>query len=106
MITITTATVAESNGCWARIHDGQNYTGRTLTLMGEQSLPNLEFGQGYDWEGDIDSIEVGPKARLVLYEDENYGDKKRELKANEKVADLHKTIFSEGVESMKLMCAK
>ena len=106
VVTITTVTFAESTGCWARIHDGQNYTGRTLTLMGEQSLPNLEFGVGYDWEGDIDSVEVGPKANLVLYEDESYGDEKRDLKPNERVADVHKSIFSEGIESMKLTCTE
>lgn len=105
VITIMTAKQAEGSGCWAKIYDGENYTGRTMTLAGEQSLPNLEFGEGlFDWEGDIDSIVVGPKATLTLYNDENYADKKRELKANEKVGDLHKTIFSEGVESMKLTC--
>jgi hypothetical protein len=104
VIAVTTVTLAESTGCWARIHDGQNFTGRTLTLMGEQSLPHLEFGVGFDWEGDIDSIVVGPKAKLAVFEDENYGDKKRDLAANERVADLHKTIFSEGVESLKLTC--
>ncbi len=103
-VTVTTITLAESTGCWAKIYDGHNFEGRTLTLVGEQSLPNLEFGVGMDWEGDIDSIEVGPKASLTLFEDERYADKKRDLKPGEKVADLHKNIFSEGVESMKLAC--
>jgi hypothetical protein len=46
----------------------------------------------------------GPKATLVLYEDENYGDKRREVKAGERVSDLHRSIFSEGVESLQLLC--
>ena len=44
--------------------------------MGAQSLPDLEFPAGNDWEGDSDSVEVGPKAKLVLFEDEEFGDKK------------------------------
>jgi hypothetical protein len=59
---------------------------------------------GFDWEGDIDGITVGPNAKLVLYEDENFTDKKRELAANARVPDLHKSIFSEGVESLRLTC--
>lgn len=106
VMTVTTVTFAESTGCWLRIHDGHNFTGRTLTLLGDQSLPNLEFPAGNDWEGDIDSVEVGPKATAVLYQDENYLQKKRELKAGEKVADLHKSIFAEGVESLRLTCAE
>ena len=104
VMTVTTVTVAESTGCWAKIYDGYNFTGRELTLMGDNSVPNLEFPSGDDWEGDIDSVAVGPNARLALYEDENYRDLKRELKAGEKVADLHKTLVTEGVESMKITC--
>jgi hypothetical protein len=104
VVTVTTVTFAESTGCWARIHDGENFSGRTMTLMGSQSLPHLEFGIGSDWEGDIDSIEVGPKAKLVVYDDENFTDDPREIGPNGRVADLHQSLFSEGVESMKLSC--
>ena len=106
VLTVTTVAFAESTGCWVKIYDGHNYSGRTLTLMGAQSLPHLEFGAGFDWEGDIDSIVVGPKAKLTLYEDELYVDRKGELKPNEKVADLHKSIASEGVESLMLSCTE
>ena len=104
VVTVTTVAFAESTGCWARIHDGHNFSGRTLTLMGSQSLPNLEFGVGSDWEGDIDSVEVGPKAKLVLYDDENFTDDPREIGPNGRIADLHQALFAEGVESMKLSC--
>jgi hypothetical protein len=106
VITLTTVTFAESTGCWARIHDGENFTGRTLTLMGAQSLPNLEFGVGSDWEGDIDSVEVGPKGKLVLYDDENFTDDPREIGPNGRIADLHQSLFDEGIESMKLSCTE
>lgn len=106
VMTVTTVTFAESTGCWARIHDGESFTGRTMTLMGAQSLPNLEFGIGSDWEGDIDSIEVGPKAKLTLYDDENFADDPREIGPNGRVADLHESLFDEGIESMKLTCTE
>lgn len=104
VLTVTTVSFAESTGCWVKLYDGENFTGRSLTLMGAQSLPNLEFGIGYDWEGDIDSVLVGPKARLALYDDEDYTDDRRDLAENARVADLHKTLFDEGVESMSLTC--
>jgi hypothetical protein len=106
VVTVMTVALAESTGCWAKVYDGHDFNGRSLMLNGAQSLPHLEFGIGYDWKGSIDSLEVGPKAKLVLYEDENYGDKKRELKAGEKVADLHRSILSEGVESLQLICTQ
>jgi hypothetical protein len=61
VLTVTTLAFAESTGCWAKIHDGENYTGRTLTFMGQQSLPNLEFGIGNDWEGDIEASRWDPR---------------------------------------------
>lgn len=105
VLAVTTIAVAESTGCWAKIHDGEGYTGRTLTLMGKQSLPHLEFGIGSDWEGDIDSVEVGPNATLTMYDDENYADDARELTPNTRVPDLHQALFDEGIESLKLTCS-
>jgi hypothetical protein len=103
-LAVTTIAVAEGTGCWARIHDGESFTGRTLTLVGDQSLANLEFGVGNDWEGDIDSVEVGPKAKLTLYDDENFADDPRHFGPNARIADLHQALFDEGIESMRLAC--
>jgi len=67
--------------------------------------PVVEFGIGSDWEGDIDSVEVGPNATLTMYDDENYADDARELTPNTRVADLHQALFDEGIESLKLTCS-
>lgn len=104
VLALTTVVFAESSGCWARIFDEVNYGGRALTLMGAQALPNLEFGEGNDWEGDIDSVQVGPKARLALFDDEDFTDDKRDLGPNTKVAEVHKSLFDEGIESIRLSC--
>lgn len=104
VVAVTTVAFAESTGCWAKIHDGENFTGRTLTVMGAQALPNLEFGIGADWEGDIDSVEVGPKGKLTLYDDENFADDPRNLGPNARVADIHQALFDEGIESLRLAC--
>lgn len=103
---VTTIAFAESTGCWAKIHDGEDFSGRTLTLMGDQNLRNLEFGIGNDWEGDIDSVEVGPKAKLTLYDDEHFADDPRELGPNARVGDLHEALFDEGIESLRLACTE
>lgn len=104
VLTVTTVAFAESTGCWAKIHDGEDFSGRTLTLMGDQSLPNLEFGVGEDWEGDIDSVEVGPNAKLTLYDDANFADDPRNFGPNARIGDLHKAMFDEGIESLRLAC--
>jgi len=104
VVAVTTIALAEGTGCWAKIHDGENFSGRTLTLVGAQNLSNLEFGIGSDWEGDIDSVEVGPKAKLTLYDDENFEDDPRELPSNARISDLHQSLFDEGIESLRLAC--
>jgi hypothetical protein len=106
VVTITTVTVAEKEGCWARIHSDENFRGDTLTLVDGQSLPDLQLGFLGDWEGKVDSVEVGPKAKLTLYKDENFSSQKRELEPNAKVAELKKSVLPESFESLKLTCTK
>lgn len=107
ILSLTTKEYIDGTGCWAKIYDGYDFKGRALTLVGNQALPNLEFAPlGTDWEGTIDSVETGSNAKLILFKDENYKDKKRELKPGERIANLHKTVFSEGVESVRLECTR
>lgn len=102
---ITTSDLAERTGCWAKVYDGLNFTGRNMTLVEGMDLPNLEFSSfGYDdWEGDIDSVVVGPKAKLTLYGGENFTDPDKSIGPNSRISSLSKPNFDD-IESIKMTC--
>lgn len=94
-----------SNGCWARLYDSTNFKGNTLALVGPVDMPNMRTAFGTDWSGQFDSIAVGPKARLTVYDNENYGEKAATFKPNQKVADLDEKMgFFENISSVKVAC--
>jgi hypothetical protein len=94
-----------SNGCWARLYDSTNFRGNQLSLVGPVDMPNMRTAFGTDWSGQFDSIAVGPKARLTVYDNENYGQKAATFKPGQKVADLDEKMgFFENISSVKVAC--
>lgn len=95
------------NGCWARLHDGENFRGNQLTLVGPVDMPNMRTAFGTDWGGEFDSIVVGPKATVTVYDNENYRQKAATFKPNQKVANMGGNQISpfEDVRSLKIACA-
>lgn len=61
-----------TSGCWADFYEFSNYIGPVVRIEGPAELPNLLKVQGSNWESKIDSIVVGPKARVWLYENPNF----------------------------------
>ena len=95
-----------SNGCWARLYDSTNFQGNQLSLVGPVDMPNMRTAFGTDWSGQFDSIAVGPKARLTVYDNENYGEKAATFKPGQKVADLDEKMgFFENISSVKVACS-
>lgn len=94
-----------SNGCWARLYDSTNFRGNTLSLVGPVDMPDMRTAFGTDWSGQFDSVEVGPKARLTVYDNENYREKAATFKPGQKVADLDEKLgFFEDISSVKIAC--
>ena len=85
---VVAATPDFGNGCWARLYDGQNFQGNQLTVVGPTDMPNMRTAFGTDWSGEFDSVQVGPKATLTLYDNENYREKAATFIASQKVPDL------------------
>lgn len=104
VLVLTTVTVSQSTGCWATLFDENNFKGDSLTLMGDNQLPNLRMKDGSSWEGRIDSVAVGPKADLVLYGKENYKDVDSGFGPGTKTADLDHLPIGDSVESLKIAC--
>jgi hypothetical protein len=95
-----------SNGCWARLHDSTDFQGNQLSLVGPVDMPNMRTAFGTDWSGQFDSIEVGPKARLTVFDNENYKEKAATFKSGQKVADLDEKMGTfEQIRSVKIACA-
>lgn len=94
-----------SNGCWARLYDSTDFQGNELQLVGPVDMPNMRTAFGTDWSGQFDSIAVGPKARLTVYDNENYGEKAATFKSGQKVADLDEKMGTfENISSVKVAC--
>ena len=55
-------------GCWAKIYDGENYTGDSLTLSGPVALADMSGPFGLNWDDKVNSIELGSKATMTVYD--------------------------------------
>lgn len=100
----TTSTFAD--GCWARLHDSTDFKGNQLQLVGPVDMPNMRTAFGTDWSGQFDSIEVGPKATLTVYDNENYKEKAATFKPGQKVKDLDEKMgLFEQIRSAKVACS-
>lgn len=94
------------NGCWVRFYDGKNFGGANLTLVGpvdmnEMNVPGT-FGAWRNW----DSAVVGPKARVTVYDQENFKERNAVLNAGSRIADLsaNKLGWFEDVKSARVAC--
>ncbi len=96
---------ALGKGCWAQLFDGHGYSGSAVTLVGPVDIADTET-RDINLEGEIDSIVVGPKARLVVFDEENFGDKDAAFGAGERVPDTtySKLGFFDDIESLRLSC--
>lgn len=92
-------------GCWAKFHDGENFSGDMLTLMGPVDMPDMKGPFGIDWKGKISSVETGPKARVMVYDNENYKDLVATFKPGQKSNEVSKKLgFFDEFSSMKILC--
>ena len=76
---------AEEKGCWADFFEGTQYTGKHFLLEGSTQLENLSNVNGENWNLRIDSIKVGPKAKVTVFENPSF---KMTLKEMAKYPDL------------------
>ncbi|MBT9097278.1 hypothetical protein KFZ76_06095 [Methylovulum psychrotolerans] len=86
--TVATA-YAGDEACWAEFFHGTNYTGEHVRLNGPVQLDNLHNVNGENWDLRIDSIKVGPKAKVTVFENLNF---KLTLKEMAKYPDLMRSL--------------
>lgn len=59
-------------GCWADFYEVSQYTGKHFLVQGPVQLANLTDINGENWDSRIDSLKVGPKAKVVVYENPDF----------------------------------
>lgn len=59
---------AKVEGCWADFFEYAQYIGEHFRLEGPIQLRNLRNVKGDNWDLRIDSIMVGPRAKVTVYE--------------------------------------
>ena len=80
---------AKDKECWAEFFQGSQYAGKQFRLEGPVQLENLRNVDGENWESRIESLKVGPKAKLSVFENTNF---KLTLKEMEKYPDLLRSL--------------
>lgn len=80
---------AGDENCWAEFFQNSDYAGPHFRLSGPVELDNLHNVNGENWALRIDSLKVGPKAKLVIFENINF---KLTLKEMAKYPDLMRAL--------------
>ena len=95
------------SGCWAKIYDGENYMGDTLTLAGPIELADMDGPFGLDWDDKVNSVELGPKATMTVFDNEAFRDPVAQFKSGQKVPNISRKLgmFDE-FESVRISCTK
>ena len=104
-------------GCWASIFDGVDFRGEAARLTGPTFVekfqseskvvePDLRNVGGQDFFRRIDSLIVGPNAKLVAYAGQWFSAAEITFLPNARVADLGTINFRNRIESVKLQCVQ
>jgi hypothetical protein len=93
-IEIATNDNAMKNGCWAKLYSRENYAGDMLTLVGPSTLADMDNAGffGLNWDDRVDSLELGPKATMTVYDNENFRDQVAQFKPGQRIADVSKRV--------------
>ncbi|MDQ1921561.1 beta/gamma crystallin domain-containing protein [Massilia pseudoviolaceinigra] len=106
-VAVATKDNAMKSGCWARIYSGKNYSGDTLTLAGPLDIADMSGPFGLNWDDKVDSVEIGPKATLTVFDNQKFADQVAQFKPGQRVPDISKPLgFFDEFASVRLSCAK
>lgn len=97
------------DGCWAQFYEDAHFKGIQLNILGPVELRTMEGPFGAEWK-DLDSAVVGSRARVTLFDDEDFEDRSLVLEPGSHVPDFDALWglgwlgwFTE-VESLRVLC--
>jgi Beta/Gamma crystallin len=94
-------------GCWAQLFPRPDYKGDDhLTISGPLDLPSLHTPRGgVDWKEKTESIIVGPRATVMVYENGNYSHQTATLKPGTHEPRLRGNLkFTQSIDSLRIRC--
>ncbi len=89
MVGQASTAVAKQDDCWVDFYDFAEYIGEHIRIKGPLGLANLRSVNGENWEARVDSLIVGPSARITIFEHINF---KLTLTEMAKHPDLMKSL--------------
>lgn len=94
-----------ADGCWVMFHDGVDYVGRRLTLLGPMAASDLSSSMP-DWRH-WDSAIVGPRARVTAFQDTAFKKQLAVLQPGQRVGNLDQKEFGwrKDMASVRITCA-
>jgi len=93
-------------GCWVKIYEDNWYEDSWDRILGPGSyynMRNLPGADKYDWGDEVDSLIVGPHAKVVVYEDEDFDDKKKVFGPNSRIPVLDNYGMGDEIDSMRII---
>lgn len=101
----TEATLAA--GCWVKLFPQVDYKGDdSLTVAGPVDLPSLHTPRGgVEWKEKTESLIVGPRASVSIYENANYSHQTAVLKPCTQEPRLRGNLrFTQSIDSLRIRC--
>ncbi|MGJ7493197.1 hypothetical protein [Variovorax sp. ZT4R33] len=96
---------ALQSGCWAQFYSQRNFQGDMVTLVGPAAVVSMDKGTARALKREIDSVTVGPKATLEVYERAMFRDRTATFPANSREGGLMRKLgFGGRIEAMRLSC--
>jgi hypothetical protein len=96
-----------ADGCWVEIFEDDKYDADDphVVLKGPLESATLKDIAGRNWNNDIESIVMGPKATMYAYKEKDFKGTEIVFAPNQRVADLSDVKMSNDIESIRIKCA-
>ena len=105
LVPVEISNKALESGCWAQFYDQRDFKGDIVTLVGPAEVSSADKGTGRQLKSTIDSLVLGPKATLKVFEHQMFKDKAVDFAANAREPGLIKKLGLGGrIQSLKLSC--
>jgi hypothetical protein len=105
LVPVQVSDPALQSGCWAQFYSRRNFEGDMLTLIGPAQVMSMDNGTARQLKRDIDSVSVGPRATLQVYEHAMFRDRTVSFPPNSREGGLMRKLgFGGRIEALKLSC--
>lgn len=106
LVPVQVSDPALSSGCWAQFYSKRNFEGDMLTLIGPAQVMSMDNGTARQLKREIDSVSVGPRATLQVYQHAMFRDQTVDFPPNSREGGLVRKLgFGGRIESLRLSCS-